>query len=337
MTKTWHEATRDAWRTLQLGGGATEFAVATVRLSLDAGLGPVRFALSLDGSPQILIPTEPGRRLPDGLSGPGIAVRSVQYVVGNEVRPFIEVSSGSRSLDDVFVSLTDEVLRRLEAGSGAELAVAQSISEFRELLSRGHSQSLEALVGLFGELDFLNNLLRKDSSAASNWTGPLRQRFDFSGRQQYVEIKTSLQRTGTRIFVNAIDQLDPPDDGLPLALVHTVLERTGTAGQSVRDLIQKSFDLSASVDVLEQALGQLAVSDWRTNSSLAKERFRVLRRTFYAITSEFPRLTKQSFKDGHPVAGISDISYTMDLTHAAGFRLDTSQELRVCQGILTVI
>ena len=74
------ESTRDAWRALKLGGGSSEFSLATIRLPLDAGFGPVRVALGENGELRLLIPTETGRRLPEGLSGAGVraSVRPVR-------------------------------------------------------------------------------------------------------------------------------------------------------------------------------------------------------------------------------------------------------------------
>lgn len=333
MTKTWHEATQAAWNVLEVGGGTSEFSIATVQLALDTGLGPVRLARGPDGEPRLLIPTKPGSRLADGLSGAGVAVQLVQYIVAGHTRPFIEVSSRARELDEVFHALVDEILRRLGEGAGAERAVEQAIADFRELLARKQSHPLEVLVGLFGELNLLVDLLPHDTRAVTNWTGPLAQRFDFSGREQHAEVKTTLQRVGSRVHITSLDQLQPPPDGLPLVLVHTVLERVGAAGQSVRDLIQTVYQLTSTADAMDSVIAKLGLDDWRTNGSIASERFRVLRQSFYEVTTQFPRLSADSFNTGHPLPGVSEIKYCLDLAHADAFRLNDQQRTAVLRRI----
>jgi len=337
MTKPSDESTREAWRALQLGGGSSEFSLATIRLTLDAGFGPVRLALGEDGEPRLLIPTETGRRLPDGLSGVGVRVAVVQYLVAGAVRPFIEVTCAASELTEVFESLSDEILRRLRIGSGPEVAVADAIAEFRELLMRGRAQSLEMRVGLFGEVVLLNELLIINSAAGSTWTGPLGQRFDFSGSRVCAEVKSTLRRSGSVIQVSSLEQLAPAGNERVLVLVHTVLERSGAGGQSLRELIEQGRQRSSAPDVIDRALACLGLDDWRTREALADERFQALRQEFYEVGPGFPQLTPDSFRPGHPVPGVREISYSVDLAHARSFLLDPTRRTALLESLATVV
>jgi putative PD-(D/E)XK family protein DUF4420 len=336
MTKPSDESTREAWRTLQLGGGSSEFSLATLRLALDAGFGPVRLALGENGEPRLLIPTETGRRLPDGLSGAGVRASVVQYLVAGAAIPFIEVACAAPELTEVFKSLSDEILRRLRAGSGPELAVADAIAEFRELLMRGRAQSLEMRVGLFGELVLLNELLAINSAAGSTWTGPLGQRFDFSASRLCAEVKSTLQRSGSVIHVSNLEQLTSAGDGRALVLVHTVLEHSGAGGQSLRDLIDQTRQRSSAPELIDRALACLGLDDWRTHEVLADEKFRVLRQEIYNVGPGFPRLTQDSFSPGHPMPGVREISYAVDLAHARSFLMDPARRTALLESLASV-
>lgn len=325
------ESTREAWRALKLGGGSSEFSLATIRLPLDAGFGPVRVALGENGELRLLIPTETGRRLPEGLSGAGVGVSVVQYVVGDGLRSFIEVGCSAPELTEVFQSLSDEILRRLRAGSGPELAVADAIAEFRELLVRGRAESLEARIGLFGELVLLNELLGINPAAATTWTGPLRQRYDFSGSQVCAEVKSTLRRDGAVAHITSLEQLAADEGKRALVLVHTVLERSGTGGQSLHELIEGARRRSSASEVIDRALGSLGISDWRTRESLIEERFQVLRQDFFDVGASFPRLTQESFRPGHPMPGVREISYTIDLAHARSLMIDPTRRAALLQ------
>lgn len=327
------ESARESWRALKLGGGSSEFSLATIRLPLDAGFGPVRVALGENGELRLLIPTETGRRLPEGLSGAGIRVALVQYVVGDALRSFIEVACAAPELTEVFQSLSDEILRRLRAGSGPELAVVDAIAEFRELLLRGRAETLEARVGLFGELVLLNELLGINQAAGTTWTGPLKQRYDFNGSQVCAEVKSTLQRAGAIVHITSLEQLASDTDKRALVLVHIVLERSGAGGQSLFELIETARHRSSTPELIDRALGSLGIDDWRTRESFIEDRFQVLRQDFYDVAATFPRLTQDSFKPGQPMPGVREVTYKVDLSHARSLLIEPARRAALLQSL----
>ena len=240
---------------------------------------------------------------------------------------------GAPELREVFQSLSDEILRRLRAGSGPELAVADAIAAFRELLARGGAESLEIRVGLFGELVLLNVLLGINPAAGTTWTGPLRQRYDFSGAKVCAEVKSTLRRAGSVANVSSLEQLAPDEGKRALVLVHTVLERSGAGGQSLRELIEIARHRSSAPAVIDRALASLGMDDWRTRESLIDERFQVLRQDFYDVGLGFPRLTQDSLRPGHPMPGVQDISYTLDLAHARSFMIEPARKEALLQSL----
>jgi hypothetical protein len=325
MTTPLPDETTDAWRTLDLGGGADEFSLATVRLNLDAGYGPVRLARGKNGEPELLIPTQPGRRLPEGLSSETVQVKVVAFIVGGRTQPFIDLSCISPELQAPFRQLVNDVIRRLREGSAPEQAVAAAIAEFRDLLRRQRPHDIEALIGLFGELLLLNDLLAVSPQAAQNWTGSLGQRHDFSSLQTSAEVKSTLKRAGKTVHVTSLEQLRPPSDSRPLFLVHTVLERTGSAGATVRDLIAEAVRTASDQSVINRALRAIQLHNWHSDDLLAGERFALIRRDVYRVDSSFPKLDADSFRPGCPPAGVLGIEYTLDLEHARAWQLDASE------------
>jgi hypothetical protein len=263
-------------------------------------------------------------------------VSVVQYLVGDILRSFIEVACGAPELTEVFESLVDEILRRLRAGSGPELAVAEAIAEFRELLLRGRIQSLEMRIGLFGELILLNELLGINPAAGSTWTGPLGQRYDFSGLHVCAEVKSTLQRAGSVIRISSLEQLVSDEGKRSLVLVYNVLERSGAGGQSLRELIDSARHRSSTPDAIDRALACLGVDDWRTRELLAEERFQILRQEFYDVGPAFPRLTPDSFRPGHPVPGVREISYAVDLAHVRSLMIDPARRTMLLDSLATV-
>lgn len=314
------EVARDLWRALQLEGGSSDADVPTIPFDLDVGHGPVRLARAEDGNPRILIPCEDYRRTePPGSFG--IEVKKTQLVVSGRRVAFIEVGCCSAELQDVFLSLTDDILRRLENGVRAEVAISRAIAEYRDLLKRGAVFSIEFLAGLFGELALLEALQDHDSGAAAAWTGPLKQRFDFSGFVACAEVKSTLGRGAEVIHINSMDQLDPAVDGRTLYLVVQGLERSGTGGRSITDLIEVVRGRASDPALIDRALTELHLDGWRGSEALGIERFNVYRRRLFDVRPGFPRLRLGAFLPGNPPAGVSAIEYDLDLRHAEAFRV----------------
>jgi hypothetical protein len=324
MTTTPPPDCANAWRTLDIGGGTDEFSIATVKLDLDTGYGAVRIARGRRGEAQLLIPTEVGRRLPDALSGDGVGVQIVQYLVTGRTRPFIEMSCLADDLKGPFRSLVDDVLRRLSDGNGPEQAVSAAILQFRSLLRR-RPHSLAEIVGLFGELSLLWDLVQLNPDAARCWTGPLRQRHDFSAGTLCAEVKSTLQRDARHVHISSLDQLSAPEDGRPLYLFHVVLERSGHGGLSVAELIQQMLPICRDPSLLTQALESPDIPDWRSDPRYSMERFVLLRTEVYHVAPGFPRLDVDSFVPGCPPAGVLKIEYRLDLDHARRFLLPAEE------------
>jgi len=323
------EMARDLWRTLQLEQGGSDFSTPTIPFDLDIGHGPVRLARSDDGNPRLLIPCGEPPRLGEPFASFGFATRSVWFVVSGRPVTFIEVSCRVRHLQEVFLSLIDDILRRLRKGIGPEMAIGQAISEYRDLLRRESDHSLETLVGLFGELAVLEALQAHNANAALAWTGPLMQRHDFSGPLACAEVKSTLQRDSMIVHVASVDQLEPPDDVRPLYLVFQSLERTGAAGRSVRELIESVRQRAGNPDVVDRALARLAIEDWQSSPAIAGERFRICTQSVFEVRTGFPRIGADSFRPGMPPAGVSGIRYDVDLHHASTFRVRESEVPRI--------
>ena len=327
------EATELAWSRLKSGEGATDFPVATIRLDFDAGYGHVRIGMGEDGAPQLLVPTTAGRRLAEDLSGEAVRIRNVQYVVDRRVVDFIEVRSLARELDDAFRGLVDEILRRLDGGSGPEMSVAEAVTDLRNLLKRDRSLDTSFLVGLFGELSLLERILALNPGASETWTGADSHRHDFSGVRVCIEAKSSLRRGSDIAHVSSIQQLEPPSDGRQLFLFYTGIELAGTGGLAVGSLIDRVRTMASSPDVIDAALDALELSQWRDVPALWQKRFAVIKSDGYRVEGDFPRIVATTFPSGRAPNGVGSVEYDIDLSHATRHKLDQQSFLHVLRDL----
>lgn len=319
------EEVLSAAEALRAGASADDLSMPAVRLGIDAGFGPVRLARPAGGHIAVLVPTALGRRLDEGLSGEGLHVRLAQYTLSSgQVRPFVEVSCSDPGLESVFLSLTSAVLSKLTAGRPPESAVAETIGDFRDLMRRSRVFPVERLIGLAGELHVLGRLAKLRSDAANSWTGPLKQRHDFSLPGACVESKATLH-DGAKIHIHGLDQLEPPDDGRPLLIAHLRYEHGGAGGLSLYEVIQEVRGRCGDTDVFDARMVAMELGHWQLIECFKRERFLLKDERYYRVDAGFPRLSKNSFLPGHPAAGVSAIEYRLDLAHAAGFSLSIEQ------------
>ena len=142
---------------------------------------------------------------------------------------------------------------------------------------------MEELVGLYGELVVLEDLLRVHRASVKCWTGPFGGRHDFSGRRFALEVKSTLTRVSKTVHISGIEQLMPPASGSELGLMHLVLERAGAAGRTLGDLLESITALTDDPSRLADALRELGLQSWREARDFKTHRFRVLSRTTYRV------------------------------------------------------
>lgn len=171
--------------------------------------------------------------------------------------------------------------------------------------------------GLFGELLFLEALLDAGlaaDSAISAWQGPSGAPRDFSLPACQIEVKAGTSRDG--FFVSSLDQLDTDSAGVLLVAFSELEEMP--EGTSLPDVVSRiaarlrSASLRAA-DAFEDRLlqsGYLAVQ----SGSYSLRRWRVVRRSFFRVTGDFPRIRRAELR-----SGVVDVRYRVALSQCLPF------------------
>lgn len=316
----------DHWHLLRSGGntgGGLE--IPTIPSGTSAAAGPVRLATGPNGEPRVLLPLG-DREAPTGLdSGATLSVTVSSFARGGQSLRFLDLVCTARELEHVFGDVVDEMLARIECGDGCVAAARSTIDDFRLLLTPARLIGVERerVAGLVGELLILNRLLDRSPSAWRCWRGPMGNRHDFRAGDTSMEVKASLRADASRISINGLEQLEAPSGGT-LHLLHLVLEPVagGTLGVSVlgSSALSKA-DEPNKVRTLLERLGcdDIDAEDWNAHLfSLGGE-------SFYEVGDGFPRLVGSMLKAGKSPAGVSDISYRIDLSAAAASRRDPAE------------
>lgn len=296
--------------------------VRTYPTTASTDAGSVRLGLDHEDQLIVLVPVEKGSRLPADARSSGLNVRMAHYTVGNTNSQFIEIGCPSPALETAFAELADEIVTRIESGTSAAKAVSGTIDDFRRLIIRPpHEQISESvLTGAIGELIVLDSLVEKNIASVSCWTGPHDQRHDFRNGSQAIEVKTTTRWGNTQIQISSIDQLLAPNDG-DLMLAHVQLENTPNGPIFLSSMCNKLIKNGANVEELYGALTSLGIHNPH-EESLNKSCYSLKAIDWYIVDSRFPCITSRHLPSGELPAGVSNLTYTVDLSCAHDCRID---------------
>ena len=155
----------------------------------------------------------------------------------------------------------EEVVELLTDGHTPGDAGHEALKNWRDLLARpaGAPLSESALVGLYGELEVLETIIRL-GGALEHWTGWKMDQNDFRLPGLTIEVKSTVSADYRRVRVHGLRQLADPEDGSDLVLVLRRLESSPN-GRSLPGLVDDIVRLGVSRSQLLERLSQVRYSE----------------------------------------------------------------------------
>jgi hypothetical protein len=302
----------------------TSGEMPTVETSTAIAAGLIRLAISDGRYCTVLLPLALADAIEAEQVSQLISVSPVTLGLDGKAVRFLEVRCEEEKLNEVFARVVSDILRRIEAGSGALKSVNEALKEFRRLLHREHvsAQDEKTIVGLIGELLTLIEVLKIDQGGLRGWHGPDADRHDFRAGPVTIEIKTSLGADGSKIHINGMRQLEPSAD-TELLIRHIRIEPDPDGNLSVPDLVSATANLIPDQIELDEKLEKLGYTSDNAES-WASKRFRHIESSAYSVIEGFPRLIPALLNVPWPVGGVSAVSYEVNLGAASQFRVDES-------------
>lgn len=329
MRKKMSKRAIDRWQRLQsTGAGDGVIEVPSIDSRISTGYGTVRYAIGTEGQPRLLVPIG-FLSSPRGLTSTSkLSVSAEHFNISGRRTTFIDIMCMDRSLDIVFAELAEEVLRRIEDGLAPQVAVAESIEDFRELLREEHHQISDSIIlGVVGELEVLRRIAVYSPEVLVTWVGPFEQRHDFRRGCEALEVKTSGRADATLVSINGIEQLAAPANGT-LHLVHVRLERVEGGSITVGSLFDSLLELGCEKRQLKNSLAALECDD-PYSQKWNRLAFSPEGLSCYQIVEGFPRIVGSSFLAGILPAGLSAVEYRLDLAHTHEFMVSESATEKV--------
>ena len=231
---------------------------------------------------------------------------------------------------DVFEVLVNDVGERITNTLGQEEGIKTLIARlyvWQNFMRRHGVEGLtiEAQIGLFGELTFLahhliDQLPAQDSVNA--WKGPTGGNQDFNIGGRCVEVKSTTVIPPVSVTIPNITQLDETLVDL-LLLCHISLAPNERTGESLPELVDRLRatlhvqDVSALDDFNVKLIEAGYLDSHRELYSSA--RYGPPTTTFFRINRDFPRITVDDLR-----IGIAECSYSVLLTACAPYELEVA-------------
>ena len=313
-----------AWQHLKNSRPKDVKEMPTIETGTSVSEGDVRLAIADGRYCALLLPIAMTESVDAEKVSQLILVQSVKLGLDGKPVRFVEMRCEEEQLSDVFAKVASDVLGRIESGAGVHRAVEEALREFRRLLhkERTSSQDEKTIVGLIGELLTLVEAMEVNPAAINGWHGPDSDRHDFRAGPVTVEVKTSLGADGNRIHVNGMKQFESSIEGSFL-IRHVRIEPNPDGALSVPDLVIQVAALAQEQTMLEDKLEKLGYTadnaeSWQVN------RYALVGATAYEVRGGFPRLIPEMLAVEWPLAGVSAVSYEVDLGAASEYKVDES-------------
>lgn len=217
---------------------------------------------------------------------------------------------------DIFTVFCADLVDRLSQCAtinDATVLLLARLERWQEFLSKAmNGLSKPAIVGLFGELWVLKNILVPLGGVGlvESWTGAQRAPQDFIVPNVCaIEVKTSVTEVLTHVRIHGERQLD--DSGLVSLFLACLRLEHAADGQSLNHIVAELREEAAKAPEFASKLNKLlADAGWleRHMQRYEAECFRVAQQRFFRVDHRFPRLVTGSL-----TSGIDEVAYRIDL------------------------
>jgi hypothetical protein len=322
-----------AWAQLR-GGNASEsgLSIPTVPSEVKTEIDNIRFALSTENKPRLLLPISAHERLPEFPDTAGVSITEAVYRQSGKSIRFIDMTCLIKDLESVFDDVANEIVTRIDHGDTCSQALLSTLRDFQALLTgkSGTGLSDAELIGLMGELVFLRELLKVNKNAWVTWQGPLAKRHDFRSDLCTLEVKTTSRPSNYCVSINSVDQLETPSSG-ELHLIRMVMEYSPNSNLTFNSLLNEVKELSSNPNEIVKRLKKVGIEP-DTAHEWGEIPFRLESREIYRVMDNFPRITQETFLGSHLPAGVLKLRYEIDLSMAQNYKLDNDDAAALIQG-----
>lgn len=229
-------------------------------------------------------------------------------LLNEKASPALVLRTYDQDIADTFATLCADLVDPGENGvkrTEIEADPVQWWKKWKKIV--GNKNYDQAVYDTLGELYVLKLLREKNLEPV--WNGPKAASYDIELDNCFIEVKSTIVRDRKEVTISSQFQLNPPDR--PLYLVLCQMEETFEGGESIDSIVAWFESVGLNTKLLNDLLKS---KGFEIGMSARKKTFIIHDVLKYFVDDNFPRITPQSFKGDVLPAGITKISYTVDLS-----------------------
>lgn len=246
---------------------------------------------------------------------PSTAGISCRYGIFQDAKVLVVASD--LAMETLFTPFCQQIINDLAYGRRDPANVVQQAIKTWQRLFKPVNQEMDQVVqvGIIGELLTMKHLLLPvlGPRSVDTWSGPLRERHDFMGRDLHIEVKATRSAI-PRHVISRYDQLTPPK-GKTLMFVSVRLE-VSIGGRNtlatLRDEIRTTLSQHLpSLTLFDEHMQRLGWTETLLTSGCLL-RYELASLSAFSVNGDFPRMP-----DNMPLLpGVVGVEYTIDVSHA---------------------
>ena len=307
--------TLEMWNSLRrsLPESSNEYSSLPILINGDSQTG-IQIAMAFDGSPHLLVPMSSPQNYESPLSIQlnGLTITEKLLNLGQGPKSFIDATAEPSNIE-MFNLVAKEIVKQIILHHGNPRQTCINVVTRWKKFWANNSKPLgyEQILGIFGELYFINNILipTTDANRIQYWRGPHGERHDFQCENWHLEVKSS-SKLNPIVRIHGHDQLIPPYGKDLLLFFLAVSKESGSKhcieseSNSIREHLKHNLDL------LNYFEDSLAESGW--GPAQEDIHFNIKRADIYVVDKGFPTIGLNNLP-----TGITQIDYNIDLNLAS--------------------
>lgn len=235
----------------------------------------------------------------------GCKFHSGRMTIGGDTRNYLILSSIYKDLRYEFASICAEFVDPGENGKNRTLLMSEPYKwweRWRELL--GNVSMEKRVYNIIAEMLVLEKKYKEDSRA--EWAGARNGSHDIECPNESCEVKSTIKRYGATVTISGQHQLEH----VKKLWIYFCRMEESLEGISINELKDKLISCGYDETKLELELEKQGLEK---GSNIRSKKYKILEKRKYEVNDSFPKIVKESFREGKFPDSIVHIEYTVDL------------------------
>ena len=246
---------------------------------------------------------------------------------------WIDIACFDPTNREAFALLAKDIVNAITSSTDPARDVVVSILErwrwFWTIKPETQPLSNSEASGLLAELWFFRYWLNYPA-AVRWWRGPLGDKHDFVHPDTSIEVKAAQARGDNEVahIISHIDQLDKPSTGSLMLFSLTVSPDT-LSMYSLASLVDEIDNWMLNTTYIQIWRERLHQAGWSPiHANKYRDTYRIVQQCLYRVDDHFPRIVRSSFVGGDLPIGVTELTYSINPTHAVRTHLLASEPNR---------